>query len=126
MVDLINSRKSDGFELDHLFYILIYFYSFIGDKYTISPDLEMTLMSTLSKAITEDKDKYSGNVNLNFDTVSNIDEFCGIVFKKLNSLKTSRKHLFKYRYYFNNSFCFRSCICWAGCENTRISSFIDS
>lgn len=97
ILDLINKRHNRGFDLEHIFSILIFFYSFIGNQYKVNPDLEALLMTALGKAFIEDRGKYCDNEKLNFNDITDVDEFCSHILKKLHSLKNSRQHLLKYR-----------------------------
>ncbi|KAK9498781.1 hypothetical protein O3M35_003342 [Rhynocoris fuscipes] len=95
--ELVKLRKKRGFSFEIILTIITFFYSLIGQKYSINKTLENELQNVIENALLEDKEKFGLTKTIleNVDE-SNVKEFCKKIFTKLQYLKNARSHLNKY------------------------------
>ncbi|XP_073993863.1 sec1 family domain-containing protein 2-like isoform X2 [Rhodnius prolixus] len=95
--NLVLDRKKRGFNIEIILTIITFFYSLIGQKFPINPQLEKDLEKVIADALLEDKEDLGmPKTLLENVTESNSKEFCKHIFTKLQYLKNARMHLTKY------------------------------
>uniref|UniRef100_A0A069DZE7 Putative sec1 family domain protein n=1 Tax=Panstrongylus megistus TaxID=65343 RepID=A0A069DZE7_9HEMI len=95
--ELVLNRNRRGFSIEIILTIITFFYSLIGQKFSVNPQLEKELKKAIADALLEDKEELGmPKTFLENVTKSNIKEFCEHIFTKLQYLKNARMHLTKY------------------------------
>ncbi|XP_014239830.1 sec1 family domain-containing protein 2-like [Cimex lectularius] len=95
--EIMVMRKKRGLTVEKVLSLIVFFYSLVGQQFTIQASLAEDLQEVVANAIEKDKENI-GSLSAHFESFekAKVREFTRNFFTKLNSIRNARKHFTKY------------------------------